>query len=276
MGRATWYILGFLLFIGVGCVAEYELPGDMRELRDYELHYVQSSLQKGRSCAWYATLNAYAIQELYKQNIPLTEENIQLHVERVGLPLIWAHEQQLQHAIGGVVLEGLDGVQQDYLARFLGLTNYYVIQQLQNGKIYCVEQGQWRLCASLEAVLKMIKGDTTPLIHILLAIPAHISGPTLVRDEQSHLSKFVSETSYHAVLISRIKRRAPKPFLFYMDSNNSPLVHQFRLDVAEQSHWMGLFSSYQTVVRDDNTGAYLDNHMVRDAICSFIKKLDTF
>jgi len=240
------------------CVAELELPKDMQELRDYELRQLTSTVQEGPSCGWYATLNAFAIQELYKQNLPLTDENIQAHVEQVGLPCIRQHEKEITQAIKSPFFEGLSIEEQDYLARFLGLTNYYLVVINLDESFWCFYEGQWCTYTLFEELLKEIKMNKMPVVHILLSIPS------------KRAWWYPYGVIYHAVSLSRVKRRAPKPYLLYMDSNNFPLNPWVR-GIEHRQFFGGLYTASREVTRYQS--AY--DYMVRDHVCSFIKTIDT-
>lgn len=260
MGYITRFLIGLLLVMNSVLIAEFELPYEMRELRDHELHHLASHLQEGPSCGWYATLNAYAIQEVHKSNQPLTDENIQAYVANVGLPCVRTHEWQIVRAINRPLFEVINTYQQDYLARFLGLTNYYIVELEYNSSVRCFYQGQWRSYACIDLLLREVKMNPAPAVHILLAVPAYSFDQLHSRDRK-----------LHAVLISRIRRRAPKPFLLYMDSNNI-LLNPWSHKVVQQSHLGGLYtSSYLTSWYNGPP----DYAAVREHVGHVIKTLDT-
>jgi hypothetical protein len=176
----------------------------------------------------------------------------------VGLPFIRAHEQEIVQAIDRPLFEGINTEQQDYLAQLLGLTDYYLIHVEGNSLVWYFCTGQWKSYSSLEALLKEIKFNHTPVIHILLSVP---SGTNRI---------FLYHQSDHAVLISRIKRRAPKPFLLYMDSNNIPL-HPWIHETIQQPYFAGLL----TLRRERTWYVRPENYGVIDHVSHFIKVIDT-
>ncbi len=193
---------------------EFPLPRFLK-VDHIEVKHLRSYTQRGGACAWYAILNAYAIQELVEKNRKITANAI----ERIVLSTIaYIVENQISiERLMGIpyLFEGINAEQRFGLAEYIGLQNYYDLRVDEEGIFFwnakktvigdkAFDQKGYYCLFDLKKTLKTFASQKAVVKHFITSTASSIDGQ-------------------HAVLISLINRPGKKPMIIYMDSNNTPL-----------------------------------------------------
>lgn len=204
-------------------------PAQLSNLRNYEFWHMNSVEQIGPSCAWYMAFNARAIQGITQQQLPLTAANIREYITRQLLPLVEQNREFFKKLLGiDKVLGGMKFYQTPKLIAHLGIKNYYDVflrektydafvsadhhfSVLNHEKVSVVPIEGYDskyLVPDVPMLLRSIKQNPAPVVHILLTVPS-------------------SKDIVHAVLLTIIKRGDNKPLLLYLNSNGNSLGQYF-------------------------------------------------
>lgn len=219
-------------------------PAQLSNLRNYEFWHMNSVEQVGPSCAWYMAFNACAIQGIIQQQQPLTAAHISEYVTKQLLPSVEHNKEFFKNLLGiDTVLRGMKFYQTPKLVAHLGVKNYYDIylreksddafvsadhhfSALNHEQISLVPiQGydSKYFVQDLPMLLRAIKQNPNPVVHILLTVPS-------------------SKDIVHAVLLTIIKRGDKKPLLVYMNSNGNSLGRYFFDTAANtENHYVTSF-----------------------------------
>ncbi len=216
-------VIGVVLLCSIVYSVYYEpftLPQVLRDVEHFDVRYMQSTKQTKKGCAWYAVLNARAIQELVHDNKAVTSRSIARVVCRKLIPFIKNNKKHVLKSVGVSSLwDGLTICEMGGLVHALGPEVVYNMRLPSIGGLPCLnytgtlsDPSSLGLAESGESLysifdlsrfLSVVMCNDVPVKQFLLGMPSSLN-------------------ACHEVLISIIQRPDKKPLLIYMDSNNTP------------------------------------------------------
>ncbi len=132
MGNAGFFLYDYCLR---RFRSEISIPKYLQS-KDIEVKQLRSYFQRGGSCGWYAIMNAYAIQELVKEQREITSQVIEDIVRIKLIPSIVANDKEVANLVETSELFGPMLLEKEIrLAKYFGLHNYRMLDIFEE-KIY--------------------------------------------------------------------------------------------------------------------------------------------
>ncbi len=200
------------------------------DLTHYEFCQITSVKQEGGSCGWFASLNAYAIEQLLNQDKTLNFSNMSSIVSRKWREIKECENEWLRACGCRSLYSGVTTDEHNKIIKKLGIKHIYHFY-VSVGQIICevnkslprsegtyIEKIKTKSSSIIYVVdpleissfLEIIRNDTKKLIHLFISTPGKESG--------------------HVVLLTIYKQPGKKPLLIYLDSNNSSMQERASLD----------------------------------------------
>ncbi|TET33891.1 hypothetical protein E3J61_03550 [Candidatus Dependentiae bacterium] len=220
----------WVAMLGLGLYMDYWLPhllpGALRDVQHFDVCYVRSVRQEADACAWYAILNAYAIQELCYGGKRITSWSVSRQMRGKLIPRIKKNKEFILQSLGVSSLwGGLQSGHKDELITFLGLYDVYNIRVSPPGELattYCSDEKDAVIAGAFKR--RGLSRWENSFLYVITCMPIVLDEFLRKEGDSKHIilsmPSGTKSSDYHAVLLSIIKRSGRKPLLIYMDSNN--------------------------------------------------------